>query len=115
MFFKKKSFGFWGVTGYSGYVIVLKPFASEDSPCYRCFCPEEPKACSKGSCEEGGVIGAAANAIGSIQAMKVIQEILHINPEKAGKLVFCDILNNRFRNAVIMRDPYCDVCGQRCT
>ncbi|WP_448605755.1 HesA/MoeB/ThiF family protein [Neorickettsia risticii] len=114
-FLKRKALISAGVTGYSGYVIVLKPFVSDDSPCYRCFCPGEPEACFKGSCEDGGVIGAAVSTIGSIQAMKVIQEILHINPEKAGKLIFCDILNNRFRSAIIMRDPYCNVCGQRCS
>lgn len=99
-----------GVVGYAGYVLIFKSFTLEDSPCYCCFCPEEPKGCSRNLCETGGVIGAAASVVGSIQAMKVLQEILQSDPEKAGRFIFCDIEKNHFRSSLVMKDPFCAVC-----
>ncbi|AHX11667.1 thiF family protein [Neorickettsia helminthoeca str. Oregon] len=99
------------VIGYSGYVIVIKSFVSIEASCYQCFCYEKPKQAIDHSCEGGGVIGAAVNVIGSIQSMKVIQEILRLHPEDSGTFIFCDVLLNKFRRATILKDPSCNVCG----
>ncbi len=59
-----------GVLGLSGLVMSIRP---RESACYRCAFPVEPAPGSLPSCREGGVLGAIAGVLGSLQALEAIK------------------------------------------
>ena len=65
------------------------------------------------SCAEGGVLGALAGAIGSLQAIEVVKELLGIGDSLSGSLVIYDALSATFRKVALKQDPDCPLCGQR--
>jgi adenylyltransferase/sulfurtransferase len=67
------------------------------------------------SCAEGGVLGAIAGVMGSLQATEVIKELIGAGESLSGSLVIYDALATRFRNVRLKRDPGCPLCGERAT
>ena len=80
-------------------------------PCYRCLYREAPPPGMIPSCAEGGVLGALAGAVGSIQATEILKEIMGIGDSLAGSLVIYDALSTTFRKLKLKRDPGCALCG----
>jgi molybdopterin-synthase adenylyltransferase len=86
-----------------------------DAPCYRCIFPEPPPAGLIPTCSEGGVLGAIAGAIGSLQATEVLKELAGVGDSLAGWLLIYDALSTTFRKVRVKRDPACALCGDRPT
>jgi molybdopterin/thiamine biosynthesis adenylyltransferase len=86
-----------------------------DAPCYRCIFPEPPPAGLIPTCSEGGVLGAIAGAIGSLQATEVLKELAGIGDSLSGWLLIYDALSTTFRKVRVKRDPGCALCGERPT
>jgi molybdopterin/thiamine biosynthesis adenylyltransferase len=84
---------------------------TQDAPCYRCIFPEAPPAGLIPTCAEGGVLGAVAGAIGSLQATEVIKELAQIGDSLSGWLLIYDALSTTFRKVRVRRDPACALCG----
>ena len=63
------------------------------------------------SCAEGGVLGALAGTVGSLQAVEVLKEIMQIGDTLAGSLLIYDALSSEFRKMKLDRDPGCPLCG----
>ncbi len=83
-----------------------------DSPCYRCIFPDIPPAGLIPTCSEGGVLGAIAGAIGSLQATEVLKELAGVGESLAGSLLIYDALSTTFRKVRVKRDPACALCGE---
>ena len=80
-------------------------------PCYRCLFPTPPADGAIASCAEGGVLGALAGVMGSLQAIEVIKELLGIGESLAGRLIIYDALEATTRKIRLRPDPNCALCG----
>lgn len=96
---------------FEGQIATFKSHLGTDYPCYRCLFPAPPAPGLVPSCSEGGVLGALAGAVGSLQAVEVIKEILGIGESLAGGLLIYDALATSFRRMGLKRDAACPLCG----
>jgi adenylyltransferase/sulfurtransferase len=83
-------------------------------PCYRCLFGNQPPD-TKDSCADVGVLGALAGALGSLQAIEVVKELLGAGDSMSGSLLLYDALGTTFRKVKIKADPACDLCGPQAT
>ncbi len=88
--------------------------APEAHPCYRCLFGNQPPD-TKESCADVGVLGALAGALGSLQAIEVVKELLGIGDSLSGSLLLYDALGATFRKVKIKADPACSLCGPQAT
>ncbi len=77
----------------------------EFNPTYRCLFPEPPPPGTVPTCEEAGVLGALAGAMGSMMALEAIREIVGFGESLVGKLLMLDARNMRFETLRYARDP----------
>ena len=100
---------------FEGQVATFKSHIGGDYPCYRCLYREPPPAGMVPSCSEGGVLGALAGTIGSMQATEVLKEIMGIGNSLSGNLMLYDALETEFRKISLKRDSNCLLCGNHPT
>lgn len=73
-----------------GLITTFKAYLGPPHPCYRCLFPDAPPAAVTPSCSEIGVLGPAVGALGSMQAIEVIKEVLGTGPSLSGTLMMYD-------------------------
>lgn len=100
---------------FDGQLSTFKSHLGDPHPCYRCLFPEPPPAGTIPSCAEGGVFGALAGTMGSLQSVEVLKELLGIGDSLSGRLLLYDALGTSFRTIRIRRDPDCALCGPNAT
>ena len=100
---------------FEGQISTFKTYLGGEEPCYRCIFREPPPPGLIPTCAEGGVLGAVAGAMGSIQAVEVIKELLGIGESLSGSLVLYDALTTTFRKIKVKPDPECPLCGENPT
>ena len=100
---------------FDGQLSTYKSWLGDPHPCYRCLFPEPPPAGLVPSCSQGGILGALAGTIGSLQAMEVMKELLGIGESLSGKLLMIDGLYSSFQTITVHRDPDCALCGSHPT
>jgi sulfur-carrier protein adenylyltransferase/sulfurtransferase len=83
--------------------------------CYRCLFPTPPPPGSVPSCAEGGVIGAVAGFMGTMQAVEAVKLLLGSGETLANRLLLVDVLASEFRTVRWSRNPACPVCGDQPT
>lgn len=96
---------------FEGQIATFKSHQGHEFPCYRCLYPEAPAAGLVPSCSEGGVFGALAGVVGSLQAVEVLKEAMEIGETLAGRLMLYDALGAEFRTIRVKRDAGCALCG----
>lgn len=96
---------------FDGQIATFKAHLGAPHPCYRCVFPEPPPRGLVPSCSEGGVLGALAGMVGSLQATEVMKEILGIGESLSGSLLLMDTLNASYHRITVKRDPDCPLCG----
>jgi molybdopterin/thiamine biosynthesis adenylyltransferase/rhodanese-related sulfurtransferase len=79
-------------------------------PCYRCLFPELPGLGSIPDCNTGGVLGAMAGLLGTLQALETLKYLLG-QPCLRGELLLIDGLSLFFEKINLSRDPDCPECG----
>jgi len=114
-FFEKKPLVSGAMFRFEGQVATFKPHASKEAPCYRCLYPEPPPNGLVPSCSEAGILGALAGAVGTIQAVEAIKELLGIGESLAGRLMVFDALRMEWKKLKLHKDPACPLCGDRAT
>lgn len=92
---------------FFGQVTVFK---AGGKPCFRCVFPE-PGPAAELSCEVGGVMGAVAGVIGSIQAQETIRLLLGQPSPLSGVLWTYDGWTMDVERWRTPADPSCPVCG----
>ena len=100
---------------FEGQLSTFKSHLGGDNPCYRCIFPAPPAPGLVPSCAEGGVLGALAGTLGSLQAVEVIKELLGIGDSMSGNLLIFDALNTTFRKVKVRPDPACALCSAQAT
>jgi molybdopterin-synthase adenylyltransferase len=98
-----------GIFRFSGQVLTVVPHAG---PCYRCLIPRPPPPGAIPSCQEAGVLGAMAGAVGVIQATEVLKLILGKGQVLQGRLLLFEALQMRFEPIEVKRNPECPVCSE---
>jgi len=98
---------------FEGQLATFKSHLGHAYPCYRCLYRDPPPPGMVPSCSEGGVFGALAGAVGSLQAVEVLKEAMGIGDSLAGHLVLYDALGATFRKIRLPRDASCPLCGDR--
>jgi len=83
--------------------------------CYRCLFPTPPPPGVVPSCAEGGVIGAVAGFMGSLQAVEAVKILLGVGDTLANRLLLVDVLAGEFRTVRWNRNQACPVCGDHPT
>jgi adenylyltransferase/sulfurtransferase len=105
----KKPLAHGGIYRFDGQAITIMP---GESPCLRCLFPEPPPPGLVPGCQEAGILGAVAGAIGIIQANEVLKYVLGIGELLTGKLLVFSALDSSFRQLKVPRYPKCPVCGE---
>ncbi|HTO83015.1 MAG TPA: molybdopterin-synthase adenylyltransferase MoeB [Methylomirabilota bacterium] len=100
---------------FDAQMSTYKAYLGEPHPCYRCLFPERPPEDLIPRCEQAGILGALAGAVGSLQATEVLKEALGIGDSLSGYLLIYDALAASFRKIKIRRDPNCALCGPQAT
>lgn len=103
------------VLRFDGQLSTYKAHLGAPHPCYRCLFPEPPPPDLIPSCAEGGVLGALAGVMGTLQATEVLKEVLGIGDSMSGQLLIYDGLGATFRKVRIRRDAACALCGDNPT
>ena len=98
---------------FEGQLATFKSHLGGPHPCYRCIFPAPPPDGLVPSCSQGGVLGALAGVLGSLQAVEVVKELLGVGDSLSGHLVIYDGLGARFRKLRVRPDPACRLCGPR--
>ena len=98
---------------FDGQLATFKAHLGGDNPCYRCIFPEAPPPGLIPSCAEGGILGAVAGSMGSLQATEVLKELLGIGESLSGNLIVYDGLAAIFRKIKVKPDTACALCGER--
>ncbi len=101
-----------GILRFDGQIMTIIP---HDGPCYRCLFPEPPAPGMVPSCQEAGILGAAAGIFGVLQAAEVMKLILHMGEPLKGRLLIGNLLDMSFREVKIKRNLRCPVCGENPT
>ncbi len=83
--------------------------------CYRCLFPTPPPPGTVPSCAEGGIIGAVAGYMGTLQAVETVKILLGVGETLANRLLLFDALEGGVRTLRWNRNPACPVCGDRPT
>jgi molybdopterin/thiamine biosynthesis adenylyltransferase len=96
---------------FDGQVSTFKSYLGGPHPCYRCIFREPPPRGLIPSCAEAGVLGALAGAVGSIQAIEVMKELLGVGESLSGHLLMYDAPNTSFHKVRVKPDPECPLCG----
>lgn len=110
-FFEKKTLVSGAMFRFEGQVATFKPHADAEGPCYRCLYPEPPPEGLVPSCSEAGILGALAGAVGTIQAVEAIKELLDIGESLTGHLMTFDALRMEWKKLRLRKDPACPLCG----
>ncbi len=83
--------------------------------CYRCLFPTPPPPGSVPSCAEGGIVGAVAGHMGTLQAVETVKILLGVGETLANRLLLVDMLAGEVRTLKWNRNPACPVCGDQPT
>ncbi|MBX6378405.1 MAG: molybdopterin-synthase adenylyltransferase MoeB, partial [Clostridia bacterium] len=83
--------------------------------CYRCLYPSPPPPGTVPSCAEGGIMGALAGHMGTLQALEALKVLLGAGEPLVSRLVLFDALRGRYRVLRFRRNPACPVCGDHPT
>ncbi len=83
--------------------------------CYRCLFPTPPPPGTVPSCAEGGIVGALAGFMGTLQAIETVKLLLGLGDTLANRLTIVDSLTFDVRTLRWNRNPECPVCGDHPT
>ena len=100
---------------FEGQLATFRAHEPGDNPCFRCLFPAPPPEGTVPRCDQAGIFGAVAGALGTLQAAEVLKEILGLGESLKGRLLIYDALSTTFRKLKAHRDPACALCGPQAT
>jgi len=98
-----------GVLRFHGQIITVIP--EEKTACYRCIFGDAIQGDSSMSCSQAGVIGFVPGILGCLEANEAIKYILNIGDLIKNKILYVDLLENRFDFIDVKHDDNCIACG----
>jgi adenylyltransferase/sulfurtransferase len=100
---------------FDAQLSTFKAHLGGDNPCFRCLHPAAPPPGLVPRCEEAGILGALAGAVGSLQATEVLKELLGLGQGLSGRLLLYDALGAEFLTIRLKPNPACPLCGEHPT
>lgn len=94
---------------FEGQLAVYRGWEA-DKPCYRCLVGSAPDR-DEATCAEQGVLGPVTGILGSMAALEAIRAVVPFGEDPAGRLILLDLLDLRFRNIRVPKDPACPACS----
>ena len=96
------------IGAFEGQVALYEGWRA-DSPCYACLVGDDPN--QEGiNCAETGVMGALAGMIGTMAALEAVRALSGWGRPLAGRLAIIDMLERRWREIGVAKDPECPIC-----
>ncbi len=95
-----------GVLGMGGLVMAIRP---GETACYRCAFPEAPPDAP--SCATAGVLGPAAGAIGSLQALEAIKLLTGVGEPLLDAFLQVDVATHAYLRVTVTRRADCPDCS----
>jgi molybdopterin-synthase adenylyltransferase len=95
-----------GVVQHRGLVTTIAP----GGPCYRCFFEAPPPPGEVVTCQDAGILGAAAGFVAGLQAAEALRILLGRGPALSGRLLTIDLSRFRVREVPFQRNPGCLAC-----
>lgn len=86
-------------------------FVVDGSPCMRCMQPIPPPQACVGTCQEEGVVGSLAGAVGAIQANEAVKLALGLTGVLTGRFLAIDLLDGTMLDIVRGVSDRCPNCG----
>jgi len=96
------------IGAFEGQVALYEGWRA-DSPCYACLVGNDP-AQEGINCAETGVMGALAGMIGTMAALEAVRALTGWGQPLAGRLAIVDMLERRWREVGVAKDPACPIC-----
>ncbi|MFH1313137.1 MAG: HesA/MoeB/ThiF family protein [Candidatus Eisenbacteria bacterium] len=89
---------------------IIVPFPLDRIACYRCIVDHIPKRPAVPTCEEAGILGPLAGAVGCVEAAEGIKML--VNPQVfRQRLIYIDITSNTYEAIEVRKRSDCPVCG----
>lgn len=96
------------IGAFEGQVALYEGWR-EGAPCYQCLVGADPDR--EGiNCAETGVMGALAGMIGTMAALEAVRALTGWGSPLAGRLAIVDMLERRWREVGVAKDPGCPAC-----
>lgn len=96
------------IGAFEGQVALYEGWRA-GSPCYACLVGDDPN--QEGlNCAETGVMGALAGMIGTMAALEAVRALTGWGLTLAGRLAIIDMLDRRWREVAVAKDPECPIC-----
>lgn len=103
------AFSHAGIVRLQGQTMTVIP---GKSACYRCFFHAPPPAEEMLSCQQGGILGAVAGTLGTIQATEAIKFLAGFEEGLlTNRLLTYDAKAMKFHSVEVRRDPECAACN----
>ncbi|UKK82765.1 HesA/MoeB/ThiF family protein [Sphingopyxis sp. BSN-002] len=96
------------IGAFEGQVALYEGWRA-GSPCYACLVGDDPDRPGT-NCAEQGVMGALAGMIGAMAALEAVRALTGWGQPLTGKLAIVDMLDRRWREVAVAKDPECPIC-----
>jgi adenylyltransferase/sulfurtransferase len=101
------------VQGLDGQLSTYKAHLGSPHPCLRCLVGPDSDEAALPSCAQGGVLGAVAGVLGTLQAVEVIKELTGVGRSLSGELLLYDAAAASFDRVRLRRRSAC--AGTTCS
>ena len=99
------------VKAFVGHIYLFKSYQN-NNPCYECFNPSNQRKMQPLPLAEKGIFGGVAGALGSMQAINVVKEILQIGESLLGKIMIFNFLTNQTKVINLSKNKNCQICRE---
>ena len=95
------------VQGFDGQLSTYKAHLGVPHPCLRCLLGDGTDESALPSCAQGGVLGAVAGVLGTLQAVEVVKEITGLGRSLSGEMLLYDATGAGFDRIRLRRRAAC--------
>jgi adenylyltransferase/sulfurtransferase len=96
------------IGAFDGQVALYEGWRA-DGPCYACLVGDDPDRPGI-NCAEQGVMGALPGMIGTMAALEAVRALTGWGRPLTGRLAIVDMLDRRWREVAVAKDPDCPTC-----
>lgn len=96
------------IGAFEGQVALYEGWRA-DAPCYACLVGDDPDQPGV-NCAETGVMGALAGMVGTMAALEAVRALTDWGQPLTGRLAILDMLERRWREIGVAKDPGCAAC-----
>lgn len=96
------------VQGFDGQLSTYKAHLGSPHPCLRCLIGDGTDEEALPSCAQGGVVGAVAGVMGTLQAVEVVKELSGVGRSLSGEVLLYDAAAASFDRVRLRRRAGCD-------